>query len=376
MSKYIDGKWSKFFHELPHQEFPYSKKNWGNKNHSLCSYQGKLKPAIAHHLIRVFVPKGGTVLDPFCGVGTIPFEGALNSRISYGIDISPLAYYVSSAKVQRCNPEICERILNNLNEYINNGIIEDEYRRINGEFGFNKTLKEYYEATTFDEILLARLYFQENPPQLPEEMLVIAALLHVLHGNRPYALSRKSHPIVPYAPTGDYQYKNLVEKVQEKVNKTLREPLPKNFIDGRIVLGDSTKPWPDFINNLDAIITSPPFFDSTRFYLANWIRLWFTGWDEASFNTEPSNYVDELQKDSFDIYDTIFEQARERLKSGGYFVMHLGKSDKCDMGEVLKNKAGQWFRSVRLYDESVSHCAKFGITDLGTVTSHEYLIME
>lgn len=376
MSKYIDEKWNKFFRELPHQELPFSKKNWGNQNHSLCSYQGKLKPAIAHHLVKTFVPKGGSFLDPFCGVGTIPFEGALNSRISYGIDISPLAYYVSSAKVQRCHPEECERVLQNLSEYINNHIVSDEYRRVNGAFGFNKTLRDYYEATTFDEILLARLYFQENPPQLPEEMLVIAAILHVLHGNRPYALSRKSHPIVPYAPTGDFEYKNLVEKVREKVYKTLREPLPRNFIDGRIVLGDSTKQWPDYINNLDAIITSPPFFDSTRFYLANWIRLWFTGWDDNSFNSEPGNYVDELQKSSFDIYDPIFEQAKTRLKDGGYFVMHLGKSDKCDMGEVLKNKAQHWFRKVRLYDENVAHCAKFGITDLGTVTSHEYLIME
>lgn len=41
-------------------------------------------------------------------------------------------------------------------------------------------------------------------------MVVISALMHILHGNRPYALSRKSHPITPYAPTGDYIYKALL----------------------------------------------------------------------------------------------------------------------------------------------------------------------
>lgn len=48
--------------------------------------------------------------------------------------------------------------------------------------------------------------------------------------------------------------------------------------------------------------------------MANWIRLWFTGWNEDTFETEPNKYVDEKQKDSFDVYDPIFENARERLK--------------------------------------------------------------
>jgi len=79
--KYDRGAWKRswrvFKRTLPHQVKPYSKRNWGHKLHSLCSYPGKLKPAIAHHLVKIFVPEGGSVLDPFAGVGTIPFEAAL-----------------------------------------------------------------------------------------------------------------------------------------------------------------------------------------------------------------------------------------------------------------------------------------------------------
>lgn len=376
MSRYIDSKWRRFYNGLPHQELPYSKKNWGHPNHSLCSYQGKLKPAIAHHLVKTFVPRGGRLLDPFCGVGTIPFEGALAGMQTFGMDISPLAFYVSAAKVSRCDPEICAAVLDELDTFIRNHPVDERYREENGGFGFNKTLSEYYEHETFDEILAARRFFNDNPPQSHEAMLVMAALLHILHGNRPYALSRKSHPIVPYAPTGAFEYKNLVGKVREKVDRTLANPLPDRFVEGNVYLCDSTGHWPDDIDELDAIVTSPPFFDSTRFYLANWIRLWFTGWDLDAFNTEPAHYVEELQKDTFDVYNPVFEQARERLKRGGYFVMHLGRSEKCDMGEVLRARARRYFNRVRLYDESVAHCAKFGIPDLGSVTSHEYLIME
>ena len=314
MSKYRDAKWRKVMQELPYCQEPYSKKNWGNPNHSLCSYQGKLKPAIANFLVQTFVPKGGRVLDPFSGVGTIPFEAALNGKQSFGIDISPLAYMVSCAKVKNCNPDICADVLTRLGDYIQNNEIENEYRLSNSRFGYNKTLGDYYEPQTFDEILSARQYFQQNPPQTAEDFLVISSLLHVLHGNRPYALSRKSHPIVPYAPSGDFVYKKLIDKVTGKVNKALAVEKPNNFVEGQVFLGDSTQMWNDAINDLDAVITSPPFFDSTKFYMANWIRLWFLGWDEDVFEHEPANYVDERQKITFDIYDPIFENARESLK--------------------------------------------------------------
>ena len=84
--------WNIFKKELPHQQAPFSKRNWGHSRHSLCSYQGKLKPAIAYHLVKNFVPENGTMLDPFSGVGTIPFEAALSGKMAYGLDISLPAY--------------------------------------------------------------------------------------------------------------------------------------------------------------------------------------------------------------------------------------------------------------------------------------------
>lgn len=375
MSQKIDNTWLKVMRELPYQQIPYSKKNWGNINHSLCSYQGKLKPAIAHFLVDTFVPQGGRLLDVFSGVGTIPFEGALTGRLSYGFDISPLAYYVSSAKLQKVDEACCKKVLDRLNEFIRYCDIPNDYLETNQKFGFNKKLSEYYNKNTFKEILAARIFFEKHKPNTPEEFLVMSSLLHILHGNRPYALSRHSHPIVPYAPTGDFVYKSLIEKVNEKVNKSINPLYPKDFVEGKCYLQDSTKRWPNEVDNLDAIITSPPFFDSTRFYLANWIRLWFTGWNYGDFELEPPKYVDEKQKTDFSIYDTILEQGRERLKDGGYFVMHLGKSKKCDMGMILKERCIRWFNHVELFDESVTHCGRFGIKDMGTVTDHQYLVM-
>lgn len=375
MPSYGNDKWDYFKKNLPHQNLPFSKKNWGNENHSLCSYQGKLKPAIAYHLVATFVPESGSVLDPFSGVGTIPFEASLNGRRSFGIDISIMAYYISQAKVGVTNKEESYIYIDRLKQYIETNNVSSSDIKEYSHFGLNKVLSDYYEPHTFNEILLARNFFHKYPPRTPSEMVVISSLLHILHGNRPYALSRKSHPITPYAPSGEFEYRNLVDKLTQKVYKFYQQEIPNNFVPGTIYLQDSTLAWPEEISGLDAIITSPPFYDSTRFYNANWIRLWFCGWEKSDFKEMPKSYVDERQRQSFDVYNNIFTQAKDRLKSGGVLVFHLGKSKKCDMGEKLLSMSKKWFNHYDLFYENVEHCATFGLKDIGTVTNHEYLVL-
>lgn len=45
------------------------------------------------------------------------------------------------------------------------------------------------------------------------------------------------------------------------------------------------------------------------------------------------------------------------------------------MGLMLKELGKRWFNHAELFDESVSHCDKFGIKDIGTVTDHQYLLL-
>ena len=138
---------------------------------------------------------------------------------------------------------------------------------------------------------------------------------------------------------------------------------------------DATKTWPEEVKNLDAIITSPPFFDSTRFYAANWMRLWFAGWDPIHFKTEPVNFIDELQKKNLSVYDNIFMQARERLKTHGVFVLHLGKSSKCDMALALSERAKRWFKTHDIFEENVEDAESHGIKDRGGTIKHQYLVL-
>lgn len=60
-------------------------------------YIAGMNPALARLIIPALnIPKGGTLLDPFCGSGTVLVEGTLSGVRSIGIDVSPLAAFISS----------------------------------------------------------------------------------------------------------------------------------------------------------------------------------------------------------------------------------------------------------------------------------------
>jgi DNA modification methylase len=369
-----ESNWEDFKTNLPHKKDPYNKRNWGTTNHSICSFYGKLKPSISNILINTFTEEGGSILDPFCGSGTIPFEAAMNGRKSYSIDINPISIVLTNSKVKLTSYSKVMEIIADLANFISTFQVSEETFTRASEFGFNKKIVDYYHEQTFLDILGARQYFMQTE-NTAEIYLVKACLIHVLHGNRPYALSRNSHPITPYAPTGEFVYKNLIEKLTEKVVKVLMEKEKYTIKEGEVFHSDILKNWDPSIQDLDAIITSPPFFDSTKYYQTNWLRSWFLGWEYQDFEREKDLFVDTIQKRSMEVYDVVLAKCKERLKTNGVVVFHLGKSGKKDMGEEIKLYAKKYFTKIELFNEDVSTIEKHEINDKGSVSIHQYLVM-
>ena len=368
-------KWNNFRQDLPHQKGDLNKRNWGHPWHSICSYQGKLKPSIAHTLVEALLPEsGGIMLDPFSGVGTIPFEARLKGHQAFAFDISPAAIAISRSKLEAFKIEEVSDELHRLGDWIK----ENKFAPSDSDFSgirFNGPLEDYFHPATFAEIVSARKYFLKYGYTNPARAMVMSCLLHILHGNRPYALSRRSHPITPFAPTGETIQHSLIEKLETKLQRVLKNSIGDSH-QSKIYNQDAAGLWPADVNNLDAIITSPPFFDSTRFYSANWMRLWFSGWEAQDFSTKPADFVEVKQKVNFSVYEPIFAQSAERLKSGGYFALHLGKSVKCDMAKMIIEIGKKYLPIVDFFDESVLHCESHGIRDKGSVTAHQYVLFQ
>ncbi len=379
-TKYDDFKIKaqEFMSEMPYKQEPYNGRNWGHEWHSLCSYHGKLKPSIAYFLIQKFTNPNDVVLDPLSGVGTIPFEACLQGRKGIGNDLSEMAYVVTKAKLNKPFIDEINNVLADLEEFIESKknykwVIDEENKY--STFGFNGKVKEYFHQNTYEEILCGRKFFNSKLKSITSaEALVFACFLHVLHGNRPYALSRTSHPLTPYAPKGDFIYKNVVEHIKNKINQAYKKGEFNSYISGEAYYGD----YLDLVNrkiSVDCIITSPPFADSIKFYMQNWMRLWLCGWEETDFKEAEFKFLDQKQKKNFDIYDGFFETCFKILKPNGRLILHLGKTDKVDMAEELSRRSKKYFDEVYRAGENVSDIEKHGIKDKGGTVEHQFLFL-
>jgi hypothetical protein len=228
----------------------------------------------------------------------------------------------------------------------------------------------------FREILCAREYFIKKLPNMSAaEAMVFAAFLHVLHGNRPYALSRNSHPLTPYAPTGDFVYKNVVEHIREKLGLSYKKGDFSYYCNGQAIWGDYNN-ISNWDGKVDCIICSPPFADSIRFYMQNWMRLWLCGWEPEQFKAADDVFLDVKQKKDFSVYVSFFAMCSKVLKPSGKIILHLGKTDTVDMAAELSKYASEWFIEVYRAGENVKEIEKHGIKDKGATVEHQFLFLQ
>jgi len=143
----------------------FSAQKFADVTHYLFRYPAKFHPPVARHLIEQFSKPGETVLDPFCGSGTLLVEASIAGRNSIGTDIDPLAILSSRVKASRLRPaslsETTSRLLENL----------EPHRRSAAE----------YERRQFEDYDDASL-----KAQLTRKGLVLPAIPNMTHWFRRY----------------------------------------------------------------------------------------------------------------------------------------------------------------------------------------------
>ena len=105
------------------------------------------------------------------------------------------------------------------------------------------------------------------------------------------------------------------------------------------------------------------------------MRLWLCGWEPEQFKAADDVFLDVKQKKDFSIYDSFFAMCAKVLKSKGKIILHLGKTDKVNMAELLSTYAAPYFDEVYRGSESVTEVEKHGIKDKGATLEHQYLFL-
>ena len=77
--------------------------------HYLFRFPAKFHPPAIRCLIDRYTKPGDIILDPFCGSGTLLVEALVSGRHAFGVDIDPVATFISRVKSRPISPDLLER---------------------------------------------------------------------------------------------------------------------------------------------------------------------------------------------------------------------------------------------------------------------------
>ncbi len=214
--------------------------------HGIYPYRGKISSVEASMIISQ-LPKGSSLLDPFCGSGTILFEGLLNNLEVYGIDNNPLAYIIASGKMDSLKTNK-EKVLAETETIISKA------KKDIPELMCDEARKHFHKKTA-QEIISLVPYFPEMSQYLKVAFVGAIALSARACNHYKWTSSTVGKDINPKREIDFY------EKFLEKVNKHHPDGEINNG-KSKVILGDSRE-ISKFISekSIDFVFTSPPYFD-------------------------------------------------------------------------------------------------------------------
>ncbi|CEJ49182.1 conserved hypothetical protein [Xanthomonas citri pv. bilvae] len=283
--------------------------------HQIAPYIGKLKPAIARRLVEEFSAPGDTVLDPFCGSGTIPLEAAQGQRKVIASDTNPYACLLTKAKISP--PDTIEEALARLHRAWGRAS-----KRIIGADDAPEWVQKFFHPETlrsalalFDELIDSREHF------------LASCLLGILHHQRPGFLSFPSSHLIPYLRENKfprdvfsemYESREVLPRMEAKLARSykIHSPLSVPGIVKRSSVAGLT-----VRGKVDALITSPPYMNALDYRRDNRLRLWFLDRATENYFPEPTDKKEGLRRMSLD----LAQLAASCVKRGGYVVLVVGE---------------------------------------------------
>lgn len=250
--------------------------------HGFHAYPARMHPLTASRLVEAFVPRGGTVLDPFSGSGTVLVEALLIGRDAVGSDLNPLAVALSRAKTRARG----ERELDALVQAARSVAAFADARR-RAKAGATRRFPKA-DTDAFDPHVLLELDGLRHgirtlvDASLQDDlMLVLSSILVKISRQESDTAARET----PKRIAAGYPSRLLARKTEELARR-LRDldalaPHPRPRVT--VFADDATRldRVPDA--SVDAVVTSPPYVATYDYLAHHALRLRWLGHDGAAF---------------------------------------------------------------------------------------------
>ncbi len=251
--------------------------------HGIHPYTAKLIPHIPCYFMEKYTQKDNVILDPFCGSGTTLLEARLLGRSAIGIDINPLATLISEVKTTSLDIDELSLAIHLVREEVKNGNGKITAKFPNIDYWFcRKTQNKLSEIKFSVENLNGRFY-----ESIYKFLLVCfsSIIRKSSYADPRIAKTYKSKRVIKriengWTPTPVRYFEEVLDKNLKRI-KSLTEHLNVNNNYVKVFQGDaretSTILKQNGIEQVDFIITSPPYINAQDYFRSYKLELWWLG---------------------------------------------------------------------------------------------------
>jgi site-specific DNA-methyltransferase (cytosine-N4-specific) len=257
--------------------------------HGLHEYRGKFFPQLVASLFNsIDLKQSALTMDPMCGSGTSLVESTLAGYKTYGLDMNPLSVFMSKVKCALLT-ESPASFLEGLNR-----IRRQIEKRRRSPFAHAKIFidqlkpgdKEYLERWFDKRILLDLASIRVYIGELENQTVRNLALLSLSNILRPLSWQKNDDLRVrrelwdTSSVDARVQFLREFERAVRLTVSFLYEISGQKLGSPSIKHGDArklSKQWRQFVNKVDAVVTSPPYATALPYLDTDRLSLTFLG---------------------------------------------------------------------------------------------------
>lgn len=280
--------------------------------HGIYPYRGKIAALDAEQILSQ-MPRGCTVLDPFCGSGTIVYEGLKFGLTTIGIDANPIAVVLSNGKIHI--PRQFSYVEKEVDYLINKS---KELCDVPNAPDYPKSL---FHVDSMDQIMRMSVFYEEMSDYVKACFFGSIALTARGCNDYKWTSSTVGKNIEPK------RYIPFYEKFKQKCKKHFMPIENKS----RVYYADSRKLL-DYIepNSVDFVFSSPPYFDCLD-YTAYHARIIYDilGYERVQIRSSLIQNIENYKEDMRLVLNNLYKV----IKPGGQVIFVVG--DKKIHGQVI-----------------------------------------
>lgn len=296
--------------------------------------------------VKTFTGRGDVVMDPFSGRGNAPFLAAALGRPTVAVDILPVAWLFTTAKLTP-SPS-ADRVLARLRNIQRS--VRPQDRRSRSRF------ETMAWAPAVRGLLRAARRELKWRDSRADRTLAAFIALH-MQDSVANGLSNRFSPTVAHSPSYAVRWwtrRGLLKPPQTDPVAFLDDRIRRRYAFGVPDLARSSTRLGDARKELDEmpkhrvrlLITSPPYHDVTDYWNDQWIRLWLLGGDMRK------NWKRTQKHSNHAAYRTLIggvvDRAQRHMREDGVVVFRCG--DKPTTADTCRKAIRSAWPSWKLFE--------------------------